>query len=52
MRKPSGKNAGKLKMAAVNFGIAEENRFLMVILSVEILKICRSISEFKLEIAP
>ena len=52
MRKPSGKNAGKLKMAPVNFGIAEENRFLMVILSVEILRIYRSISEFKLEIAP
>ena len=52
MRKPSGKNAGKMKMAPVNFGIAEENRFLNGDFVSENVKICRSISEFKLEIAP
>ena len=39
-------------MASVNFGIAEENRFLNGDFVSELLKFCRSISEFKLEIAP
>ena len=52
MRKPSGKNSGKLKMAPVNFGIADENRFLNSDFVSKTIKICRSISEFKLEIAP
>ena len=52
MRKPSGKNAGKLKLAPVNFGSTEENRFLNGDFVSEILKFCHSVSEFKLEIAP
>ena len=45
MRKPSGKNAGKLKMAAVNFGCTEENRFLNGDFVCEKIKICRSVSD-------
>ena len=52
MRKPSGKNAGQLKTAPMYFGIAEEIRFLNGDFVSELLKFCRSISEFKLEIAP
>ena len=51
MRKHSVKNDGELKMVQVNFGNAEENSFLNGDFVSELLKFCRSISEFKLEIA-
>ena len=39
-------------MVTMNFWIAEENRFLNGDFVSKNIKICRSISEFKLEIAP
>ena len=50
MRKPSGKNAKKLKMAAVNFGSTEENRFLNGDFVSEIIKICHSVSDVSLKL--
>ena len=52
MRKHSVKNAAKLKMAPVNFGIAEENRFLNGDFVSEKIKICYSVSEIKLVNCP
>ena len=48
MRKPSGKNAAKLKMASVNFGMAEENRFLNGDFVSEKIKICHSVTDLSL----
>ena len=52
MRKPSSKNAGKLKMAAVNFGSTEENRFLNGDFVSENIKICHSVSDVSLKLPP
>ena len=52
MRKPSGKNAEKLKMAPVNFGITKENRFLNGDFVSEKIKICRSVSDVSLKLPP
>ena len=52
MRKPSGKNAAKLKMASVNFGMAEENRFLNGDFVSEKIKICHSVSDVSLKLPP
>ena len=50
--KHSGKNAGNLKMAPVNFGSTEENRFLDSDLVSENIKICHSVSDVSLKLPP
>ena len=50
MRKHSVKNEGKLKMAPMNFGKAEENRFLNGDFVSEKIKICRSVSDVSLKL--
>ena len=52
MRKHSVKNAGKFKIAPVNFGDAEEICDKNGDFACEKIKICHSVSDCKLEIAP